>query len=83
MAPIPQHRVDAPLQRQAVYPQVGIARWSEGLHAVEEAQPGGGIAGGGGHHKGCAGPVRQRAERPAVAVARVIGPTANKAVTLR
>src|SRR5262249_34689914 len=73
VAPVPQHRPQRPMQWQGIYNQVGIPRRGEDLKAIEEVEPGGGVAGRGGVQEDCTASMLQRPERPAVAVAGIVG----------
>src|SRR5207248_3095492 len=70
----PEQRLDGPVQRQPVQDQVGVPDGEELVEAIQEPQPGGGIAPGGGlqQHPTCA--MRQGAVGPQVAVAAVVRP---------
>ena len=71
VAPVPQHRLDASVQRQRIYHQIGIAGRSETLQPIEKLKPRGGIASSARLDQDPATAVRQLAECPAVAVVRI------------
>jgi hypothetical protein len=73
MAPVPQHRLECPVQRQCVDDEIRLAGRSkrfEAIEAIEELQPRAGIAGGCGVQEDLPAPVRQCPEGPAVPIAR-------------
>lgn len=46
MAPIPEHRLQRPMQRQRVDDEIGRARWGKRLEPIQELQLRGGITRG-------------------------------------
>ena len=73
MAPVPQHRVHGPVERERINDEIRLARWGEALQSVQKVQPGGGIARAGSLDADCAEAMRQRAKRPAGALALIAG----------
>lgn len=47
VAPVPQHRLHAPVQRQRIDDQIGVAGRSKALQPIKKLEPCGGITGSG------------------------------------